>query len=156
MSSLVSLPTAQQYEKLVEIHKKEVARQIEESRMRAANEVVGVRASSSLPSMALKDRPPVSVVHERTRKQAADGMETGKVLENVRTLGNRIFSCWSEEEASSVSEEDKNVINNDTKFSVSVDVSNFKPDELRVHINGRELIIEGNQEKQDGVGYVQR
>ncbi|KAK6011225.1 FYVE zinc finger [Ostertagia ostertagi] len=43
MSSLVSLPTAQQYEKLVEIHKKEVGRQIEESRMRAANEVVGVR-----------------------------------------------------------------------------------------------------------------
>ncbi|KAK6028412.1 FYVE zinc finger [Ostertagia ostertagi] len=73
MSSLVSLPTAQQYEKLVEIHKKEVARQIEESRMRAANEVVGVRASSSLPSVALKDRSPVSVVHERTRKQAADG-----------------------------------------------------------------------------------
>ncbi|PIO67042.1 hypothetical protein TELCIR_11223 [Teladorsagia circumcincta] len=73
MSSLVSLPTAQQYEKLVEVHKKEVARQIEESRMRAANEVVGVRASSSLPSVALKDRPPVNVVHERTRKQAADG-----------------------------------------------------------------------------------
>ncbi|KAK6028413.1 Hsp20/alpha crystallin family protein, partial [Ostertagia ostertagi] len=84
-------------------------------------------------------------------------METGKAIENcVRTLGNRILSCWSEEEASSVSEEDKNMINNDTKFSVSVDVSHFKPEELRVHINGRELIIEGNQEKQDGIGYVQR
>ncbi|KAK6011224.1 hypothetical protein OSTOST_23701 [Ostertagia ostertagi] len=31
-------------------------------------------------------------------------METGKAIENcVRTLGNRILSCWSEEEASSAS-----------------------------------------------------
>ncbi|KAK5970348.1 FYVE zinc finger [Trichostrongylus colubriformis] len=72
MSSMASLPTAQQYEKLVEVHKKEVARQIEESRMRATKEVPGVRASSSLPSVAIKDRPPPSTVHER-RKQTDDG-----------------------------------------------------------------------------------
>ncbi|KAK6057587.1 FYVE zinc finger [Cooperia oncophora] len=73
MSSMVSLPTAQQYEKLVENHKKEVARQIEESRMRAVNETVGIRPSSSLPSVALKDRPPLNAVRERPRKQTDDG-----------------------------------------------------------------------------------
>ncbi|VDM69099.1 unnamed protein product, partial [Strongylus vulgaris] len=44
VTSMVSLPTEQQYEKLVENHKKEVAKQIEESRsLRSANENVGVR-----------------------------------------------------------------------------------------------------------------
>ncbi|KAL6739660.1 hypothetical protein Aduo_013091 [Ancylostoma duodenale] len=73
MSSLVSLPTEQQYEKLVEAHKKEVARQIEESRMRATNENVGVRACSSLPSVVSRDRPPMSTLPDRKRKQTEDG-----------------------------------------------------------------------------------
>ncbi|VDN30059.1 unnamed protein product [Cylicostephanus goldi] len=74
VTSTVSLPTEQQYEKLVETHKKEVARQIEESRnMRAANDNIGVRACSSLPSIAPKERPTLNVVRERLRKQAEDG-----------------------------------------------------------------------------------
>uniref|UniRef100_A0A7I5E9Y9 SHSP domain-containing protein n=1 Tax=Haemonchus contortus TaxID=6289 RepID=A0A7I5E9Y9_HAECO len=87
-----------------------------------------------------------------------EGMVSGKIIEDcVCSIGNRIFSCWNDEEASSnVIEEEKNVINNATKFSISMDVSLFKPDELRVHINGREVIVEGNQEKCSDVGYIQR
>ncbi|CAJ0602562.1 unnamed protein product [Cylicocyclus nassatus] len=74
VTSTVSLPTEQQYEKLVETHKKEVARQIEESRnMRAANDRNGVRACSSLPSIVPKERPTLNVARERLRKQAEDG-----------------------------------------------------------------------------------
>ncbi|RCN53502.1 FYVE zinc finger [Ancylostoma caninum] len=73
VSSMVSLPTEQQYEKLVETHKKEVARQIEESRMQATNENVGVRACSSLPSVVSRDRPPMSASPDRKRKQTEDG-----------------------------------------------------------------------------------
>ncbi|XGW32161.1 hypothetical protein V3C99_010380 [Haemonchus contortus] len=74
MSSMVSLPTAQQYEKLVETHKRKVARQIEESFMKSAKDAVGVvRNSSSLPSVALKDRPPSIAVNERARRRADDG-----------------------------------------------------------------------------------
>ncbi|ETN76777.1 hypothetical protein NECAME_11441 [Necator americanus] len=71
--SMVSLPTEQQYEKLVEAHKKEVAKQIEESRMRIASENVGVRACSSFPSIVSRDKPLLSAVHERPRKQTDDG-----------------------------------------------------------------------------------
>ncbi|KAK6048604.1 hypothetical protein COOONC_13891 [Cooperia oncophora] len=92
-------------------------------------------------------------------------MATGNVLENcVRNFGNRILSRWSDDDSGSGNALDDNkngvdgvnVTNDATKFSVSVDVSPFKPDELRVHINGRELIIEGNQEKQSDNGYIQR
>uniref|UniRef100_A0A1I7XQD7 SHSP domain-containing protein n=1 Tax=Heterorhabditis bacteriophora TaxID=37862 RepID=A0A1I7XQD7_HETBA len=39
------------------------------------------------------------------------------------------------------------VVNDDTKFAVSLDVSHFKPEELRVNLEGRELVIEGNRNK---------
>ncbi|WKY05003.1 hypothetical protein Q1695_005763 [Nippostrongylus brasiliensis] len=73
VSSMVSLPSAEQYEKLVEIHKKEVARQIEETRMRAASELPGVRACSSLPSVMPRERPAANPVKELPRKRADDG-----------------------------------------------------------------------------------
>lgn len=44
--------------------------------------------------------------------------------------------------------EDFDVINSATKFSISVDVSQFKPEELHVHVNGRLLIVEAKPEKQ--------
>ncbi|GMS95932.1 hypothetical protein PENTCL1PPCAC_18107, partial [Pristionchus entomophagus] len=43
------------------------------------------------------------------------------------------------------------------KFAVSVDVSHFKPDEIKVNLNGNELTIEGNhEEKSDHHGTIQR
>ncbi|KAK6749152.1 hypothetical protein RB195_001637 [Necator americanus] len=48
------------------------------------------------------------------------------------------------------------VINDTTRFALSIDVSLYKPEELRVHLTGRDLIIEGNQEKPGGAGYIQR
>uniref|UniRef100_A0A0K0DDH9 Rbsn domain-containing protein n=1 Tax=Angiostrongylus cantonensis TaxID=6313 RepID=A0A0K0DDH9_ANGCA len=73
VSKMVSLPTPQKYEMLVEKHKKEVARQIEEARLRTTNELGSVRPSTSLPSVALRDQTSLSTVHERPRKQTEDG-----------------------------------------------------------------------------------
>uniref|UniRef100_A0A1I7XQ80 SHSP domain-containing protein n=1 Tax=Heterorhabditis bacteriophora TaxID=37862 RepID=A0A1I7XQ80_HETBA len=48
------------------------------------------------------------------------------------------------------------VVNNENKFAVSLDVSQFKPEELQVHVDGRELTIEGKQEVKDSHGFMQR
>ncbi|KAK6042341.1 Hsp20/alpha crystallin family protein [Cooperia oncophora] len=38
------------------------------------------------------------------------------------------------------------LVNDDKKFAVSLDVSQFRPEQLNVHLEGRELTIEGKQE----------
>lgn len=48
------------------------------------------------------------------------------------------------------------VVNDDKKFAVSLDVSQFKPEELKVHIDGRDLTIEGRQEQRTDHGYIER
>ncbi|KJH52127.1 FYVE zinc finger [Dictyocaulus viviparus] len=73
VSSMVSLPTAQQYEKLVEKHKKELARQIEETRLRTTGEACNLRVSSSLPLIAPGTRSTLDIIHERPRKYLEDG-----------------------------------------------------------------------------------
>ena len=48
------------------------------------------------------------------------------------------------------------VINDKTKFAVSLDVSQFKPEELKVKIEGQTVTIEGNQELHGADGFAQR
>ncbi|CAI2354535.1 unnamed protein product [Caenorhabditis sp. 36 PRJEB53466] len=48
------------------------------------------------------------------------------------------------------------VVNNDTKFALQLDVSHFKPEEIKIDLNGRELIIEGEQETKSKHGYSKR
>ncbi|EPB78247.1 Hsp20/alpha crystallin family protein [Ancylostoma ceylanicum] len=47
-------------------------------------------------------------------------------------------------------------INNDSKFAVSIDVSKFKPENLKVNLDGRNLTIEGKQEIKEENGYTMR
>ncbi|GMR44511.1 hypothetical protein PMAYCL1PPCAC_14706, partial [Pristionchus mayeri] len=43
------------------------------------------------------------------------------------------------------------------KFTVSVDVSHFKPEEVKVNLNGNDLTIEGDhEEKSDEIGTIKR
>ncbi|XGW11570.1 hypothetical protein V3C99_012783 [Haemonchus contortus] len=46
--------------------------------------------------------------------------------------------------------------NDDSKFTVSLDVSHFRPEEVNVHVEGHELIVEGKQEQKDANSYMQR
>ncbi|PIC28047.1 hypothetical protein B9Z55_020092 [Caenorhabditis nigoni] len=48
------------------------------------------------------------------------------------------------------------IVNNDSKFSVQVDVSHFKPEDLKIQLDGRELKIEGTQESKSEHGYSKR
>ncbi|KHJ84162.1 Hsp20/alpha crystallin family protein, partial [Oesophagostomum dentatum] len=55
-----------------------------------------------------------------------------------------------------VGNEVKQVVNDDKKFAVSLDVSQFRPEELKVHLDGRDLTIEGKQEEKTEHGYIGR
>ncbi|KAJ1353338.1 hypothetical protein KIN20_009944 [Parelaphostrongylus tenuis] len=48
------------------------------------------------------------------------------------------------------------MVNDDKKFAVSLDVSQFRPDDLKVHLEGRELTIEGKQQHKDETSYMER
>ncbi|KJH48349.1 Hsp20/alpha crystallin family protein [Dictyocaulus viviparus] len=45
------------------------------------------------------------------------------------------------------------VVNNESKFAVSVDVSKFKPENLKVNIDGHRVTIEGKEELKEENGY---
>ncbi|CAJ0940050.1 unnamed protein product, partial [Mesorhabditis belari] len=52
---------------------------------------------------------------------------------------------------------DDNVLDNHEKFAVQLNVSNFKPEELKVSLVGRHLCVEGHhEEKKDGHGMISR
>uniref|UniRef100_A0A8R1DM39 SHSP domain-containing protein n=1 Tax=Caenorhabditis japonica TaxID=281687 RepID=A0A8R1DM39_CAEJA len=48
------------------------------------------------------------------------------------------------------------MINDDSKFAVQLDVSHFKPENMKIELNGRELKIEGEQETKSEHGYSKR
>ncbi|KAK6027747.1 Hsp20/alpha crystallin family protein [Ostertagia ostertagi] len=47
------------------------------------------------------------------------------------------------------------IVNDDKKFAVSLDVSQFKPEELKVNLDGRMLTVEGKQENKNGQQLLQ-
>lgn len=52
---------------------------------------------------------------------------------------------------------DSQVTNDNSKFSVSLNVAQFAPEELKVNITGNELTVEGHhEEKNDEHGTIQR
>ncbi|CAJ0589055.1 unnamed protein product [Cylicocyclus nassatus] len=48
------------------------------------------------------------------------------------------------------------VVNDDSKLSISLNVKQFKPEEMSVNLNGRTLKIEGKQEIKERNGYTTR
>ncbi|CAL2045970.1 unnamed protein product [Caenorhabditis brenneri] len=48
------------------------------------------------------------------------------------------------------------IINDDSKFAVQLDVSHFRPEDMRIELNGRELKVEGCQEMKTDHGYAKR
>ncbi|KAK6040696.1 Hsp20/alpha crystallin family protein [Cooperia oncophora] len=48
------------------------------------------------------------------------------------------------------------VTDDGSKFTVALNVSKFKPDELKVNIDGRTLTVEGKQEVKEGSSYTSR
>ncbi|KAE9419754.1 hypothetical protein Angca_004131 [Angiostrongylus cantonensis] len=48
------------------------------------------------------------------------------------------------------------VVDDDKKFAVSIDASQFKPEELKVNLDGRVLTVEGRQECKNDTSYMTR
>ncbi|PIO74488.1 Hsp20/alpha crystallin family protein [Teladorsagia circumcincta] len=88
-------------------------------------------------------------------------MENRKCLHNdtCKTKWWRSIDCFSlhgtddKQHLFSLLEYATRVINNDSKFAVSIDVSKFKPEHLKVNIEGRQLTIEGKEEVKEENGY---
>lgn len=68
-------------------------------------------------------------------------------------------SLWfpqSREEVPQLKNTSTEVVNDENKFAVNLNVSHFKPEELKVNLDGRILSIEGKHEEQDEHSSVQR
>nr|CAR63578.1 putative Heat Shock Protein [Angiostrongylus cantonensis] len=48
------------------------------------------------------------------------------------------------------------IVNDESRFTVSVDVSEFKPENLKVNVHGHRLTIEGKEELKEGNGFSMR
>ncbi|EPB80048.1 Hsp20/alpha crystallin family protein [Ancylostoma ceylanicum] len=68
--------------------------------------------------------------------------------EYMRDFDRSVYPYWREADHSilHVGNETQQLVNDDKKFAVSLDVSQFRPEELNVHLDGRVLTIEGKQE----------
>ncbi|CAL2045648.1 unnamed protein product [Caenorhabditis brenneri] len=48
------------------------------------------------------------------------------------------------------------ITNDENKYAIQLDISHFKPEDIKIEINGRELRIEGSQETKTEHGYSKR
>nr|CDJ87950.1 Heat shock protein Hsp20 domain containing protein [Haemonchus contortus] len=77
---------------------------------------------------------------------------------NLDRFEKSIFPYWRDADHSvlHVANETHQLVDDDKKFAVSLDVSQFRPEELNVHLEGRELAIEGKQERKTGNSAIHR
>ncbi|RCN52634.1 Hsp20/alpha crystallin family protein [Ancylostoma caninum] len=79
-----------------------------------------------------------------------------RMMHELDRMERGIMPYWRDADHSTlqVATQTQEVVNDDKKFAVSLDVSQFKPEELKVHIDG--LTIEGRQEQKTEHGYIER
>ncbi|EPB69326.1 Hsp20/alpha crystallin family protein [Ancylostoma ceylanicum] len=71
---------------------------------------------------------------------------------------NRVSPYWRDADHSilQVANEAHQTVNDDKKFAVTIDVSQFRPEELKVNLDGRCLTVEGKQEQKDDRSFMAR
>ncbi|KJH49708.1 Hsp20/alpha crystallin family protein [Dictyocaulus viviparus] len=76
----------------------------------------------------------------------------------MRDIDRTLMPYWRNADHSvlHVGNTTKEFVNDDKKFAVSLDVSHFKPEEIKVQLEGNELIIEGNQEVKGENSYIKK
>nr|CDJ83761.1 Heat shock protein Hsp20 domain containing protein [Haemonchus contortus] len=68
-------------------------------------------------------------------------------MRDMDRVEKSIFPYWRNADHSVLHvANDLEAVDDDKKFAVSVDVSQFRPEELNVHLDGRVLTIEGKQD----------
>ncbi|CAI4220304.1 unnamed protein product, partial [Auanema sp. JU1783] len=78
------------------------------------------------------------------------------LLSDLEQFDRGFAPCFKTNMGVDIGNELKEVVNDTEKFAVSIDVSHFKPEELKVNLEGRVLSIEANQEKKDENNFFQR
>ncbi|CAJ0589093.1 unnamed protein product [Cylicocyclus nassatus] len=80
------------------------------------------------------------------------------VNDYIHEIDRSIFPYWRNADHSMlhVGNDTQQVIDDDKKFAVSLDVSQFRPEDLKVHIDGRELTVEGKQEHKGEHSFIHR
>ncbi|KAL6729682.1 Hsp20/alpha crystallin family protein [Ancylostoma duodenale] len=81
-----------------------------------------------------------------------------QMMRNMDRFQRQMMPYWRDDDHSilQIANQAHEVVNDDKKFAVSLDVSHFKPEELQVHIDGRNLTIEGKQEQKTEHGHMER
>ncbi|RCN50114.1 Hsp20/alpha crystallin family protein [Ancylostoma caninum] len=81
-----------------------------------------------------------------------------EMMRDFDRFDRSIYPYWRDADHSvlHVANETQQVVDDDKKFAVSLDVSQFRPEELNVHLEGRELTIEGKQEHKNDHSFMQR
>ncbi|CAJ0589092.1 unnamed protein product [Cylicocyclus nassatus] len=76
----------------------------------------------------------------------------------IHEMDRSVFPYWRNADHSMphVGNDTQQVIDDDKKFAVSLDVSQFRPEDLKVHLDGRELIVEGKQEHKGENSFIHR
>ncbi|CDW56539.1 HSP20 domain containing protein [Trichuris trichiura] len=86
--------------------------------------------------------------------------ELGRMSRHVENLSRAMLAPFAYDEVPRVAGEEcgvSSVVNDDKKFQVSLDVKQFKPEELDVTTKDNQLIIHGkHEEKKDEHGFVKR
>uniref|UniRef100_A0A7I5E5E7 SHSP domain-containing protein n=1 Tax=Haemonchus contortus TaxID=6289 RepID=A0A7I5E5E7_HAECO len=79
-------------------------------------------------------------------------------MRDLDLLERSIFPYWRDADHSVlyVANETQQMVDDDKRFAVSLDVSQFRPEELNVHLEGRELTIEGKQEHKTANSAIHR
>ncbi|CAJ0597003.1 unnamed protein product [Cylicocyclus nassatus] len=111
--------------------------------------------SNFTPKMSLWPRSPM---WDMTRSPMWDDPFFREQYERFRMMERGMFPYWRNADPSvmSVANDTQQVINDDKRFAVSLDVSQFRPDELKVQLEGRQLVIEGKQENKGDNNYTER
>ncbi|VDL62402.1 unnamed protein product [Nippostrongylus brasiliensis] len=80
------------------------------------------------------------------------------LMRDLDWMERQMMPYWRDDERNilQVANQAHEVVNDEKKFAVALDVSKFKPEELKVHIEGRDLTIEGKQEEKTDHGYIER
>ncbi|KFD55439.1 hypothetical protein M513_03779 [Trichuris suis] len=84
--------------------------------------------------------------------------EIGRMGRHVENLSRAMLAPFAYDELPRIAGEERgSVVNDEKKFQVSLDVKQFKPEELEVTTKDNQLIIHGkHEEKKDQHGFVKR
>ncbi|KAE9416638.1 hypothetical protein Angca_006779 [Angiostrongylus cantonensis] len=79
-------------------------------------------------------------------------------MKEMAVHNSRFTQYWKDADHSmlQVANEAHQVVDDEKKFAVSIDVSHFKPEELKVSLDGKVLTVEGKQECKNDNSYMAR